>query len=262
MSLPGESKIYLGDCIEIMKTFPDAYVDLVITDPPYGVYSEVIIHRFTVIKTQSQNPKKYKYTGKDIKNAFNTFDRFETDEAYWNFTEEWLKETSRVLKDTGHFVSFIDQNKGGDFARKAKELGFILRQWLYWKKSNPTPRARRCDFMIALEAMIWLTKTTKSGATFNYQLGQQPNYFEASVPHNEKGDRRFHPTQKPLKVIETLLRYLSNSGDMVLDPFMGSGSIVVACIKTNRRYIGIEKDEKYFNLAKNRIDFFSKGIYE
>jgi len=123
---------------------------------------------------------------------------------------------------------------------------FICGRGLVSHNSNPVPRARKVDFMVALEHACWFTKPPRKGATFNYQLGQQRNYVEAPIP---SGRWRIHPTQKPLKVLETWISYLTNPGDLVLDPFAGSGSTAVACEKLGRRWIAIEKEGEYFEKA-------------
>ena len=231
-------RLYLGDCLEILLQIEDT-VDLVLTDPPWNVSREVVIHR-------SMNPKKYKYTGKDINLDFGEWDHFESEKEYLEFTLRWMDEATRLLKPSGHLISFFDQNLTTELIRIGESLGLQMRQHLYWLKLNPVPRARKVDFMVALEHACWFTKPPRKGATFNYQLGQQRNYVEAPIP---SGRWRIHPTQKPLKVLETWISYLTNPGDLVLDPFAGSGSTAVACEKLGRRWIAIEKEGEYFEKA-------------
>lgn len=237
------NQVIQGDCREILKKISDNTFDLVLTDPPWMVSNEVVIHR-------SMDSMKYKYRGKDIRLDFGEWDHFESEEAYWEFTKGWFREAVRVLKPRGHLITFFDQNKVTPLIEFAESLGMIMRQHLYWLKSNPVPRARKVDFMVALEHACWFTKDTKSGATFNYRLGQQPNYVRASIPNNP----RYHPTEKPVEVLEVWIKYLTNEGDFVLDPMCGSGSTLVACKKLRRRYLGIEINPKYVEIAKRRLN--------
>jgi len=240
--------IYCADCRLVLPHIPNKSIDLVLTDPPWGVSREVVIHR-------SMNPKKYKYVGKDINLDFGEWDRFESVFAYREFTQNWLTPTSKCLKDGGHLISFFDQNKISYLIEDAELLDLSIRQHLYWLKTNPVPRARKVDFMISLEQACWFTKSSKSGATFNYQLGQQMNYVSAPIPgHTLKDDgERSHPTQKPFKVLAVWVNYLSNIGELVLDPFLGSGTTAYCAKKLGRKCIGIEIEERYCQIAVKRL---------
>jgi DNA modification methylase len=243
------SKLILGDCQEKLKELEDNSIDLILTDPPWMVSQEIKIHR-------SMNPKKYKYVGKDINLDFGEWDKFKDEKEYWNLIQTTFRECIRILKPRGHFITFFDQNKVSHLIDFVVKEGMLMRQHLYWLKSNPVPRARKVDFMVALEAAVWFTKETKSKATFNYQLGQQHNYIKAGIvpKYSEKNGKRIHPTQKPLKVAKVWIKYLTNEGDIILDPFMGSGWACIAAKQLNRKYIGIEAEEKYYNHAKKRLD--------
>lgn len=243
MELP-INQVICGDCREVMKEWPDECIDMVLTDPPWMISSEVVIHR-------SMNPIKYR-AKKSIVLDFGKWDWFESEEEYWKFTRSWLLEATRVLKTKGHMIVFFDLNKVTPLVEYAKSLGLIARQHLYWLKDNPVPRARKMDFMVALEHAIWFTKGSKSGATFHYELGQQPNYVRAPIPNNP----RYHPTQKPVSVLEVWIKYLTNPGDLILDPMCGSGSTLVASLKQGRKCIGIEIDPNYCEIAKKRIKKF------
>lgn len=240
------ARLYCGDCRD-MKEVADGEADMVLTDPPWMVSREVKIHR-------SMNPLKYKYVGPDISLDFGSWDHFESEEEYWEFTRAWLAEATRCLKDTGHLISFFDQHKVTPLIGYAEGLGYRMRQHLYWLKTNPVPRARKVDFMIALEHACWFTKGTSSGATFNYQLGQQRNYVEAAIPgHTTRLDGpRSHPTQKPVKVLMKWIEYLTNPGDIVLDPMCGSGATLVAAKLLGRKAIGYDISEEYVKLAVAR----------
>lgn len=243
--------IYHSDCREILPLLPEHSVVLALLDPPWFISQEVVIHR-------SMNPKKYnwKYRGKDIDLDFGEWDKFASEEEYLAFTRGWFTQCVRVLRESGHLVTFFDLMRITHLVELARELDCIPRQVLFWLKTNPVPRARCVDFMVSLEAAPWFTKGTKSRskATFNYQLGQQPNYVPAPIPGHTTGadGARSHPTQKPVKVLSAWINYLSNIGDVVLDPFLGSGATAVAAKNLRRKCIGIEIDEAYAELAAKR----------
>ena len=244
-----ENTIVVGDCQDIMAQMPNGCVDLGLTDPPWMVSQEVVIHR-------SMNPKKYKYVGKDINLDFGEWDHFENEEQYLAFTEAWIKEAVRVTKEKGHLVIFFDQNRSTQLIEIARRTGCLMRQHLYWLKSNPVPRARKVDFMVALEHACWFTKSTKSGATFNYQLGQQPNYIKCAIPgHTTKEDSdRIHPTQKPARVLKVWISYLSNEGDLVADFFAGSGTTCLVADRLNRNFFGCDISSEYVATALERLE--------
>ncbi len=244
-----------GDALDYLKTIPDGVVDMVFTDPPYMISREVKICR-------QRNPMKYdtkrwKYQGADIVLDFGKWDHFESLEEYLKFIEEWIKECARICRKGAHLVIFFDKFKISYLIEIAEKYGWIARQPLFWMKTNPTPQARKVKFMTALEMMMWFTKETTSRkfATFHYELGMRNEVFISPIC---QGKERYylgrHPTQKPLKVLVPILQYLSNEGDIVLDPFMGSGAVGIACKLLNRRFIGIEKDQRYYELACQRMN--------
>jgi len=208
----------------------------------------------------NRDQKKYRYVGKDIDLDFGEWDHFRNEEDYWNFIKERFKETARVLKLKGHLVTFFDQSRASYLIDYVKTVNLMMRQHLYWLKTNPLPRARKVDFMVALEQALWFTKGTKSGATFNYKLGQQVNYVEASIPgHTTKEDgERIHPTQKPCKVIEVWMAYLSNEDEWVLDPFAGSGTVGIISAKLNRNSILVDISKEYCESAYARLRKYTR----
>lgn len=242
--------IYNKSCLS-MDEVDDGSIDMVLTDTPWFISQKVKIHR-------SMNPKKYKYVGKDISLDFGEWDHFKDEKEYIEFTESWLTECDRVLRKGGHLVTFFDLMRITYLVNIAKKLDWIPRQVLFWEKTNPVPRARMVDFMVSLEAAPWFTKETKAKkfATFNHKLGQQKNIVYSAIPgHTTRQDGpRVHPTQKPIKVLQTWLSYLTNPGDIILDPFIGSGSTAVACKRLDRHYIGYETDREYYELAIKRLE--------
>lgn len=238
--------LYCADAIELLKEFPDGSVDLIITDPPYMISQEVKIAR-------SSN---YKYKGKDISLNFGQWDtQWKDKNEYLEWCYEWIKEGIRILKDYKHFLFFFDKAKISYAWDFMEENGMKGRSPVFWIKSNPVPRARKVDFMKAVEMCLWFTKRAVKVGYFNYQLGEHSDYLICSIPSNNNKIEggRFHPTQKPVKFFSWLVMYLSNENEIVLDPFIGSGTLAVVCEKLNRRWIGIEISEEYCEIAKKRI---------
>lgn len=242
-------KIYNMDCIEGMKQIPDASVDTIIADPPFMISREATI-------TRSRNPKKYKFVDKDISMMFGDWDVFETEDKFWEFTFKWMNEANRVLRKGGHFIIFFDKFKITPIIEWARKNGYIPRQPLYWIKTNPVPMAKKVSFMNAVSLIIWLTKgsTSRKYAKFHYELGQHKDYILAPIcGGKERYEFGSHPTQKPLSVINWLMEYLTDKDDLVLDPFMGSGTTAVSAKSLGRHFIGFELEKKYYDIANNRL---------
>lgn len=221
-----EIKLMHGDCLELMKSIPDGSVDLILTDPPYN------IARKNNFVTMGRN-------GIDFGEWDKGFDQF-----------KWLEDIPRILNKNGSVVIFNDWKNIGAIARYCESLGLVIKDLLRWTKSNPMPRNRDRRYITDFECAVWLTnkaaKWTFNRTSANYQ---RPIFEYAVVSGNEKA----HPTQKPVKLMEELLQIHSKISDVVLDPFMGSGSTGVACINTGRRFIGMELDKQYFDIACKRI---------
>ena len=154
----------------------------------------------------------------------------------------------RIIKNGGSFIVFSAWKNLGNIAKEAERVGFQTKDMIRLKKTNPMPRNRDRRYITDFECALWFTKP-KAKWTFNRQ---DPKYQRPEfVKSIEKG---FHPTQKNLSLMEDLLLIHSNEGDVVLDPFMGSGTTGIACYNLNRDFIGIELDEKYFKIAEERIN--------
>jgi len=222
-----------GDCVEHMKLIADATIDIIIADPPYNISKESNFH-----------------TMKDRKNK-----RVGTNFGDWdyNFENNWIGEIDRILKKGGWVVAFNDFKNATTIHDVMVKNGLEYKDTLIWEKSNPMPRNRDRRFISNIEMIQTFIKPCGKW-TFNRQ---NPSY-EGSVlkyPSESGGAfKRYHPTQKNLKMIEYLVNIFSNEGDTVLDFTMGSGTTGVACKNLNRNFIGIELDENYFNIAKKRIE--------
>ena len=210
-----------------MKEIPDGSVDLILTDPPYNI-------------ARSNNFHTMGRTGIDFGEWDKGFDLF-----------TYINGLSRICKKDANIVIFNDWKNIGAIAKYAESLGFIIKDMLRWEKSNPMPRNRDRRFVVDYEVAVWLTMP-KAKWVFNRQSEayDRPCFKGSLTPSSEKTE---HTTQKPVWLMEDILKTLSNDGDTVLDLFMGSGTTGVACVNTNRNFIGIELDDNYFNIAEDRI---------
>jgi len=211
------------------------FVDLVIADPPYVISRESNFH-----------------TMKDRKNA-RTGTKFGSwDEEFDNTV--WIEKSFSVLKDGGSLIVFNDFKKVSEIIFIAAKAGFEFKDVIVWEKTNPMPRNRERRYVPSLELMIWFVKKQKAKWTFN----RQENAYQSPIMRyaSESGGafKRYHPTQKPVKLIEKIIKIHSNLGELVLDPFMGSGTTAISALNTGRRFIGFELDKKYFNILSNRIE--------
>ena len=216
-----------GDCIELMKYIPDKSIDLILTDPPYNIAR---------------------------KNNFETMGRAGIDFGEWDkgFDQfSWLREIPRILNKNGSVIIFNDWKNVGEIAKCCEGLGLTIKDLLRWQKTNPMPRNRDRRYITDFECAVWLTNKNAKW-TFHRQCDtyQRP-MFECSIV---SGSEKLHPTQKPIKLMEELLKIHSNKNDIILDPFMGSGSTIIACINQQRHYIGFELEHSHFLGAEKRID--------
>ena len=229
------------DAVEFLASLEADSADMILTDPPYMISSNIKIGRSANVK----------YKGLDVNLDFGEWDKqWESEEEYWAWCETWLLECARVLKPECHFVFFFDIKKITPTWRfcESKKMNLRGRHPLYWLKSNPMPRGRKVDFQKALEQALWFTKGDVRQTHFNWELGQQTNYVKAGLPNNP----RVHPTQKPVSVLSVWIRYLSKPGDLVVDPFCGSGSTGMAALAEGRQFLGNDLDPKSYKLAQAR----------
>ena len=206
-----------GDCFELLQDIPDESIDMVLTDPPYGMnfQSEYRKHKYEKIMGDS--------------------------DLAW--LDDFVNEIYRVSKpNTAHYVfcSFHHIDK----FKQAIERKFKIKNILTWVKNNTSMGDLKGDFAPKTEFIIFFHKGRR---LINGK--RDPNVLEFKKTRNE-----LHPTQKPVDMTEYMIGKFSDEGDVILDPFMGSGTTGVACKNTNRIFIGMELDETYFNIAKERID--------
>jgi modification methylase len=244
-------EIIKGDCIEAMARLPPECVDLVFADPPYNLQLESSLSR----------PDQSLVDGVD-----DDWDKFASFSDYDNFTRAWLTAVRRVMKkDATIFVigSYHNIFRAGSILQ---DQGFWILNDIIWRKANPMPNFRGRRFTNAHETLIWAAKSARAkNYCFNYELLKAGNedcqvrsdWFlpicTGTERLKESSGRKVHPTQKPEALLSRILLAASNKGDVVLDPFFGSGTTGAVAKRLGRSFIGIERDARFVRAARARI---------
>ena len=216
------NRIYNGDCIEGMKAMPNESVDLIVTDPPYLIS----------YKTNYRKDKSHKF-GKEIANDNDPY-----------VISEYIKECHRIMKDNTAMYMFCSFDKV-DFFKQELEKYFKVKNMIVWVKNNHTAGDLKAQFGKKYELVFLVNK---GRALFNGKRLTDVWEFDRVV-----GNNQLHQNQKPVELIEQCIIKHSNVGDVVFDGFMGSGTTAIACLNTDRKYIGFELDEEYYKIAEQRI---------
>jgi site-specific DNA-methyltransferase (adenine-specific)/modification methylase len=232
-------KLYLGDSYKLIKEIPTASIDLILTDPPYnlGKYSTGNI--------------KLSWR-KDINNDVAEWDKIEFRPG------DWVKEFKRILKPTGNIFAFCSYNLIGKW-HESFDPEFDTFQFVVWHKTNPVPKILRAGFLNSCELIVCMWN---KGHTWNFSNQREMhNFIETPICMGpERIKNPFHPTQKPIKVLEHIIKIASKEGDRVFDPFMGVGSTGEAALRLGRKFVGIEIEEKYFKAAEKRLKRVTKEL--
>ena len=244
------NKVLQGDCIEILASLPANSVDAIFADPPYNLQLKGDLHR----------PDNSKVDAVD-----DDWDQFESFQAYDKFTQAWLKEAKRVLKEDGTLWVIGSYHNIFRVGRELQDQGYWILNDIIWRKQNPMPNFRGTRFTNAHETMIWAAKSKDAkGITFNYRAMKSLNEdvqmrSDWLLPICNGKERikvdgaKGHPTQKPEALLHRVILSSTSKGDVVLDPFLGSGTTAVIAKRLGRHFIGIEKNKNYIELAKRRI---------
>jgi modification methylase len=254
VGLPGAvapNRVLVGDCLEELAKLPDASVDLVFADPPYNLQLERELLR----------PNNTVVDGVD-----DAWDKFSSFADYDRFTRAWLGQCRRVLRSDGAIWVIGSYHNIFRLGVALQDLGFWIQNDVIWRKTNPMPNFRGKRFTNAHETLIWAGRDAKSRVTFNYEAMKALNddiqmrsdwlFPICSGPERLKDGegRKAHPTQKPEALLSRILLATSNPGDLVLDPFFGTGTTGAAARRLGRRWLGIERDADYAEAARRRID--------
>ena len=249
MKIDFKNKIINGDSIEELKKIPRETFDLIFADPPYNLQ----------LKSELTRPDRSKVSAVNDK-----WDQFENFKKYDEFTYEWLNECKRILKKDGAIWVIGSYHNIFRVGTALQNLGFWILNDVIWNKNNPMPNFRGTRFTNAHETLIWASKSEKSKYTFNYQslkclnddLQMRSNWNLPICNGSErlkKNGKKIHSTQKPEALLHRILLATSNKNDLILDPFLGSGTTASVAKKLGRNYFGIEKEKNYFKAAEKRL---------
>ena len=243
-------QILRGDCISLLASLPSASVDLVFADPPYNLQLSQDLYR----------PNQTKVDAVD-----DGWDKFSSFAEYDEFTRKWLAGCQRVLKDTGTLWVIGTYHNIYRVGAIMQDLGFWILNDVVWVKNNPMPNFRGVRFTNAHETLIWAQKKQGAKYTFNHhamkalnddlQMRSDWNLPLATGKERIKSNgAKAHSTQKPEVLLYRVILSSTNPGDVILDPFFGSGTTGAVAKKLGRHFIGIERDAKYIRVAKKRIE--------
>ena len=248
--VPLRNVILKGDCIEQLPALADACIDVVFADPPYNLQ----------LSGELTRPNNSRVDGVD-----DDWDKFDDLAAYDEFSRAWLAEVHRVLTPNGSLWVIGSYHNIFRVGSALQDLGFWILNDVIWRKTNPMPNFRGRRFTNAHETMIWAAKSQKSKYTFNYEamkglnedLQMRSDWLLPICNGNEriKGEdgRKAHPTQKPESLLHRVVLASTRVGDVILDPFFGSGTTGAVAKQLGRDFIGIERDPDYIAVAEKRI---------
>lgn len=251
--------IYQGDCREVLASLPEKSVDLIFADPPYNLQ----------LKNELWRPNMTKVDAVD-----DEWDQFANFAAYDQFTREWLQACRRVLKDTGTIWVIGSYHNIYRVGTILQDLGYWFLNDVVWVKTNPMPQFRGVRFANAHETLLWCKKThDQKKYTFNYHAMKTANdekqmRSDWELPLCTGAERlrvngeKVHTTQKPEGLLYRVILSSSNPGDVVLDPFFGTGTTGAVAKKLNRHFVGIERDDAYIEAAQARIDSIVPTLFD
>lgn len=235
--------LYNANSLELLQNVPDNSIDLFFADPPYFLSNDGVTCQAG--KMVSVN-----------KGDWDKITMYSADE----FNSIFLKEAQRVTKTTGSIWVSGTMHNIYSVGYQMQQMGFRILNNVTWQKKNPPPNLSCKMFTHSTETLLWAAKNNQSKYTFNYHLMKEENEGKQMkdvwiYSLTKKSEKQFgkHPTQKPLELMYRIIKAASNPGDLVLDPFMGSGTTGVAAVDLGRRFIGIDIEEEYANLALKRI---------
>ena len=236
--------LYKGDCLQILKDIPKCSVNMVFADPPYFLSNNgLTCHNGKLVPVNKGKWDKSKGTKIDHK-----------------FNKIWIKKCKRVLHNDGAIWISGTHHNIYSVGLALQELQFKILNNITWEKPNPPPNLSCRYFTHSTETLIWAAKSDKSRYCFNYDIMRSENnnkqmksVWNFTSPLKKEKLEGKHPTQKPIALLERVIRASSKPEDLILDLFNGGGTTGIAAYKLGRRYIGIEKEEEYLNLTKRRF---------
>lgn len=234
--------IYLGDSLEILPTLKANSINMIFADPPYFLSNGGLSIR----------------SGKVVSVDKGEWDKKENYEDTSNFTLNWLRECYRLLKSSGTIWVSGTHHNIFEVEHNLKKCGFTIINIIIWHKEDPPPLIYKNKFRFSYEFIIWARKGRSHYFNYDLMFGLKKREMEdvwkmSAVKMNEK-KYGYHPTQKPEQLLRRIILCSTNEGDVVLDPFLGSGTTTYVAKQLRRNYIGIEKEKKYFEIAKARTN--------
>lgn len=252
-------QVLIGDCREILANLPENIIDMVFADPPYNLQ----------LAGELRRPDQSMVNGVDEE-----WDRFDDFAQYDQFTREWLLACQRVLKPSGTLWVIGSYHNIYRVGKILQDLGFWILNDVVWVKTNPMPNFQGMRFTNAHETLLWAQKEKGKKYTFNYhamkglnedlQMRSDWHIPICKGPERQKGAAggKAHPTQKPEALLYRVILAGSNPGDVVLDPFFGTGTSGAVARRLHRHYIGVEIDPNYAQLARERIGNIAQQPYD
>ncbi|MEL6642582.1 MAG: site-specific DNA-methyltransferase [Pseudomonadota bacterium] len=244
------NQVVAGDCIEVMNSLPEGSIDLIFADPPYNLQLKGQLHR----------PDNSRVDAVD-----DAWDQFASFKAYDRFTEDWLAAARRLLKPNGAIWVIGSYHNIFRVGAAMQNAGFWILNDVVWRKSNPMPNFRGKRLTNAHETLIWASKAEGAKYTFNYEALKALNegvqmrsdwVLPICTGHERLKDangEKAHPTQKPESLLHRVILGTTNPGDVVLDPFFGTGTTGAVARMLGRDFIGIEREEAYRTVAEKRL---------
>jgi site-specific DNA-methyltransferase (adenine-specific) len=253
-----ENQILQGDCLECLAQLPPQSVDLIFADPPYNLQLQGDLWRPNMTRVDAVEEE---------------WDQFESFKAYDEFSQAWLQACRHVLKEDGTLWVIGTYHNIYRLGKIIQDLGYWILNDVLWVKTNPMPNFRGVRFTNAHETLIWAAKSKDAKYTFNHHAMKALNEDKQMrsdwhLPICSGSERikvaghKAHPTQKPEALLYRIILASSQPGDLVLDPFFGTGTTGVVAKRLHRRWIGIERETEYINLAQARIDAVESDAYE
>jgi modification methylase len=243
-------RIIQDDCVKAMAALPDGCIDMVFADPPYNL---------------QLGGDLFRPEGGRVDAVDDDWDKFDTFQTYDDFTRAWLKEARRILKPNGTLWVIGSYHNIFRVGAALQDAGYWILNDIIWRKTNPMPNFRGTRFTNAHETLIWASRSEDSRYTFNYRAMKALNdelqmRSDWTIPICAGGERektggvKSHPTQKPEALLYRVLLACTNRGDVVLDPFFGTGTTGAVARRLGRHWIGIEREKRYVEVARARID--------
>jgi len=239
----GDFILYSGDALELLPRIGDGCADLIFADPPYFLSNDGVTCQ----------------SGKMVSVNKGGWDRLESVGAMHEFNRAWLQACRAALKPNGTIWVSGTRHVIYSVGFAMQQLGFRLLNEITWEKPNPPPNLSCRYFTHSTETILWAARDAKSKHKFNYKLMRTRNHdrqmksvWQFTAPTGAEKQFGAHPTQKPLALLERIIEASSNEGDTVVDPFVGSGTTGIAATRLGRRFIGIDTEAKFLELAIKR----------